>query len=286
MTIVLRTIQETREWVQQCRSKGESIGLVPTMGFLHEGHISLMRQARASCTRTIASIFVNPLQFGPNEDFERYPRNFQRDLALLEEAGVDAVFAPEVAEMYPRPLKTKVEVSDLTTGLCGVSRPGHFTGVTTVVSKLFHIVTPDKAFFGQKDAQQAIVLQRMVADLNFPLELVICPIIREADGLAMSSRNVYLTPNQRAQAPVLYQSLCHATQVIKDGESSVPAVVAQIKRMISSAPLAQIDYVQVVDLDTLQEVEQITGPVLIALAVRFGTTRLIDNVMLLKSEGE
>ena len=267
------------------------VALVPTMGYLHEGHASLLRKARAENDLVVLSIFVNPIQFGPNEDFERYPRDPEKDLALAEREGVDFVFLPTVEEMYPEPTRTHIKVDGLTDVLCGASRPGHFDGVTTVVGKLFHIVQPDRAYFGQKDAQQVAVITRMVEDLNFDIEVIPCPIVREADGLALSSRNVYLSPEERQAALVFSRSLEDA-RAKAEGETPVTAgeLREAIREKISAEPLANIDYVEVSDfpeLSPLAEDERVDAAgrqkgVLIAVAVKFGTTRLIDNVILTK----
>lgn len=267
------------------------VALVPTMGYLHEGHASLLRKARAENDLVVLSIFVNPIQFGPNEDFERYPRDPEKDLALAEREGVDFVFLPTVEEMYPEPTRTHIKVDGLTDVLCGASRPGHFDGVTTVVGKLFHIVQPDRAYFGQKDAQQVAVITRMVEDLNFDIEVIPCPIVREADGLALSSRNVYLSPEERQAALVLSRSLEDA-RAKAEGQTPVTAgeLREEIREKISAEPLANIDYVEVSDfpeLSPLAEDERVDAVgrqkgVLIAVAVKFGTTRLIDNVILTK----
>ncbi|MGN8769703.1 pantoate--beta-alanine ligase [Paenibacillus barengoltzii] len=267
------------------------VALVPTMGYLHEGHASLLRKARAENDLVVLSIFVNPIQFGPNEDFERYPRDPEKDLALAEREGVDFVFLPTVEEMYPEPTRTHIKVDGLTDVLCGASRPGHFDGVTTVVGKLFHIVQPDRAYFGQKDAQQVAVITRMVEDLNFDVEVIPCPIVREADGLALSSRNVYLSPEERQAALVLSRSLEDA-RAKAEGQTPVTAgeLREEIREKISAEPLANIDYVEVSDfpeLSPLAEDERVDAAgrqkgVFIAVAVKFGTTRLIDNVILTK----
>ncbi|RRJ66295.1 pantoate--beta-alanine ligase [Paenibacillus oralis] len=273
------------------KGKNLRIALVPTMGYLHEGHASLLRKARGENDLVVLSVFVNPIQFGPNEDFERYPRDAEKDLALAEREGVDAVFMPSVEEMYPRPTRTQVKVAELTERLCGASRPGHFDGVTTVVSKLFHIVQPDRAYFGQKDAQQVAVIAQMTEDLNFDVEIVPCPIVREPDGLALSSRNVYLSPEERKAALVLSGSLLQAQEKAR-GEGPVTAgeIRADLIQAINAEPLADIDYVEITDfpglsplVDTkrLDEGSREAG-VLIAVAVKFGTTRLIDNVILTK----
>ncbi|WP_019122414.1 pantoate--beta-alanine ligase [Brevibacillus massiliensis] len=277
----ITTISELRRELQLIRQEGKSIGLVPTMGYLHAGHLSLVEAAREACDAVVMSIFVNPLQFGPNEDFERYPRDLARDSKLAESAGVDFLFTPSVEEMYPQPILTKVSVGQVSEPLCGRNRPGHFDGVATVVSKLFHIVWPDKAFFGQKDAQQLAVIEQMVFDLSMPITVVGCPIVREADGLALSSRNVYLNEAERSQATVLYRSLQAAQQMLRGGETSVAAVRDLVIEMINDQPLAEIDYVEVVNYPSMSPVEEFRPgqQICIAVAVRFGRTRLIDNVI-------
>jgi pantoate--beta-alanine ligase len=259
-----------------------AVGFVPTMGFLHAGHASLIKAAKAQSDLVVLSIFVNPLQFGPNEDFDKYPRDAARDLHLAESEGVDIVFSPSVEEMYPRPIQTTVSVSGLTARLCGASRPGHFDGVATVVSKLFHIVQPDKAFFGQKDAQQVAVIQQMVDDLNIPVNIVPCPILREADGLAMSSRNVYLSKAERRQALVLSQSLAIAADFIRDHPRfSTEELVTAVSNHIRTASLGEIDYVEVLAYPSLQPFKRSdeldSDQVIVALAVKFSKARLIDN---------
>ncbi len=276
---VIEKIKDLKAIIRSQKSSGKTIGLVPTMGYLHDGHLSLVKASRDENDFTIMSIFVNPTQFGPNEDFDSYPRDMERDTKLAEAAGVDVIFAPSKDEMYPDGYKTYVEVEDITNVLCGKSRPGHFRGVTTVVAKLFNIVEPDKAYFGQKDAQQVIVLRKMVKDLNMNLEIVTCPIVRESDGLAMSSRNTYLSPEERSGALALSQSLFEAEKIIKDGERDAAKIIGYIKNRISQVEVAEIDYVEITDIDDLKSVEHIAGKVLIALAVRFGRTRLIDNVI-------
>ncbi len=256
------------------------LGLVPTMGYLHEGHISLARRAKAECDHVAVSIFVNPTQFGPNEDLAKYPRDLDRDLHLLEDAGVDLVWTPMPDVMYPPGFQTWVEVEEMTRPLEGAQRPGHFRGVTTVVTKLFNAVQPSKAYFGQKDAQQAAVIRRMTDDLNFPIEIVVCPIVREPDGLAMSSRNVYLDPDQRKAATVLYRSLSAAKAAYKKGERNAEKLRQIMKATLASEPLAQMQYVSCANYDTLQELEKITGKTLLSMAVFFGKTRLIDNFVL------
>lgn len=278
---LIRTVQAMRQAVKAARQAGKRIGFVPTMGYLHQGHLTLMRQARQECDFVVVSIFVNPTQFGPNEDFDRYPRNLERDMELCSSVPVDAIFHPDVAEMYPQPFLTQVSVSQITDTLCGASRPGHFGGVATVVTKLLNIVRPDVAFFGQKDAQQVAVIRRMVRDLNMDdMEIRPVPTVREADGLALSSRNVYLSPEERQGALVLSRSLRFAQERVAAGERDMAALRNAMAEMIAAEPLAQIDYVQIVDYDTLQPVEALQGKALAALAVKFGKTRLIDNCIL------
>jgi len=283
---VVHTISDLRARVQAFRRSSEKpVGFVPTMGFLHEGHASLMRQARERCGLVVLSIFVNPLQFGPNEDFERYPRDAERDLQVAEAAGADIVFMPDVAEMYPRQNRTTVSVTGVSERLCGASRPGHFDGVATVVSKLFHMVQPDQAFFGLKDAQQVAVIQQMVNDLNFPVEIVPCPILREADGLALSSRNVYLSEDERKQALVLSQSLTKAESYVQSHSNFAAQELAQlVQNHILSVPLARIDYVEVLEYPSLVPFESTylsdLTTIIVAVAVKFGNTRLIDNIIL------
>ncbi len=275
----IKDIQTMREFVRQQRQAGKRIGFVPTMGYLHDGHLSLVRVAQEAADTVVMSIFVNPLQFGVGEDYGEYPRDLTRDARLAEEAGVAAVFAPSVAEMYPAGYATFVEVEKLTEGLCGASRPGHFRGVTTVVTKLLNIVQPDVAVFGQKDAQQAAVIQRMVRDLNMPVRIIVAPTVREADGLAMSSRNVYLNEEQRRASLVLFKSLQMAQERIAAGDRNAASLRQAMVEFIEAEPLAEIDYVEIVNAESLQPVEDIAGRVLIALAVRFGSTRLIDNAV-------
>ncbi len=270
-------IAELREIITMQKQLGRVIALVPTMGYLHRGHLSLIERAKQTGAFIVMSIFVNPLQFGPNEDYSSYPRDLERDADLVENAGVDALFHPSSEEMYPRPMATYVEVGQLDTVLCGAKRPGHFRGVATLVSKLFHIVQPDLAFFGQKDYQQYLVIQRMVSDLNLPIEVCPVSIVREEDGLALSSRNVFLTPEQRREAKVLSQSLNEAETCLRAGERSARKLEKQLRDRISSQCHGVIDYVEVRDAGDLSEVTIIERPVLIALAVKFGSTRLIDN---------
>ncbi len=280
MMKICRTVEETRAWSRKLRKDGKTLGVVPTMGALHDGHLSLVRAARAQCDVVAASIFVNPTQFGPNEDFSRYPRTFERDSELLEKDNVDFVFAPSAEEMYPAGAVTWVTVDGLSTRLCGKSRPVHFRGVTTVVSKLFHVIEPDRAFFGQKDAAQVAVIKRMVRDLNMPVQIVVCPIVREADGLAMSSRNAYLNPEQRKQALVLSRSLQAVRRSFEQGERSATALIAVGKEEFQRESEVRLDYLEVVDPDELTPVESVSSPTLVAIAAFVGTTRLIDNIML------
>jgi len=276
---IAETIEAVRGLVAQARRQGRRVGLVPTMGALHRGHVSLIEAARAACDSVVVSIFVNPTQFGPGEDFQAYPRPMDEDLRACREAGVDVVFAPSAKQMYRRPQKAWVDVEGLAEGLCGRSRPGHFRGVATVCAKLFNIVGPDAAFFGQKDGQQAAVIRRMAEDLNMPLEIVVCPTVREADGLAMSSRNRYLTARERAVAPLVYKSLEAARAAVDKGERNVEAIQEQMRRVLGQSPLIQPEYVSVVDAETMQELKQVRGRVMIAAAVRLGTARLIDNIV-------
>jgi pantoate--beta-alanine ligase len=257
-----------------------TLGLVPTMGYLHEGHLSLIRQAKAGCDHVFVSIFVNPTQFGPSEDLSKYPRDLERDLSLISPLGVDVVWTPTAEEMYPPGYQTWVEVDALTHPLEGAMRPGHFKGVTTVVAKLFNAVQPHKAYFGQKDAQQHTVIRQMVRDLNFPLEVVICPIVREADGLAMSSRNKYLSEADREAATVLFRALSAAKKLYEGGERSAEALREKMKDVILNEPLAQMQYVSCANFDTLQELDVVDGKALLSMAVLFGKTRLIDNFVL------
>ena len=276
---VIETISDLKAIIRTQKNLGRVIGLVPTMGYLHEGHLSLVNMSRQNNDYTVMSIFVNPTQFGPNEDFDRYPRDLERDLKLAEAAGVDVVFAPSVKEMYPDGYKTYVNVEGITEVLCGKSRPGHFRGVTTIVTKLFNIVEPHRAYFGQKDAQQVAVIKQMVKDLNMNVEIITCPIVREEDGLAMSSRNVYLSPEERKSAVILSKSLMEAEELIKKGETDAKKIRKYIIDRIQTEKNAVIDYVEVVNADTLENVDEIKGRVLVALAVKFGSTRLIDNVI-------
>ena len=276
--IIAKTIREVRENIAQWRREGFSVGLVPTMGYLHEGHASLVDRAVADCDRVVVSDFVNPTQFAPNEDLESYPRDFGHDCKLLEEHGCDMVFYPSVEEMYAPNAATYVEILDeMPKQLCGKTRPIHFRGVCTVVSKLFNIVQPDKAFFGQKDAQQLAVIRRMVRDLSYGIEIVGCPIVRENDGLAKSSRNTYLDANERKAALVLSKAVFRGEYLVKSGVTDGEKVLAEMTAIISAEPLAKIDYVSAVDGETMLPVDAITNGVLVAMAVYIGKTRLIDN---------
>lgn len=272
---VISSIEE----IKKIKRYNISIGFVPTMGYLHEGHISLIKKAREENDIVITSIFVNPTQFGPNEDFEKYPRDESRDLQKCEENGCDIVFLPQVDEMYPDSFLTFVQVEELGKGLCGKSRPTHFRGVTTVLTKLFNIVKPDRAYFGQKDAQQLVIVKKMVEDLNMDVEIIGCPIVREADGLAISSRNTYLSPEERNDALFLNKSLKLAKNLIKNGEKNISIIKNEMKETILSGNNNSIDYIEFVDTKTLNPVSEIKDKVLIAIAVKVGKTRLIDNIV-------
>lgn len=279
--MIITTISELRDYLREQRSQGKTVGLVPTMGFLHEGHLSLIREARKGNNIVVVSDFVNPTQFGPNEDFDTYPRNIERDTKLAKDAGADVIFHPSVDEMYPASSSTFVEVeSGITKVLCGASRPTHFKGVTTVVSMLFNIVQPDRAYFGQKDAQQAAVLIKMINDLHMNIELITCPIVRENDGLAMSSRNTYLSAEERKQAVVLNQALKAGKDAFEKGEKKASKLMKIITDKINEMPLAEIDYVDILDFPSLEPISTIEKEVLAAVAVKFGNTRLIDNEIL------
>ena len=278
---VVKTIQEVRNEIKSWKKEGLTVGLVPTMGYLHEGHKSLIVRAVAENDRVVVSDFVNPMQFGPTEDLASYPRDIEADAKLCEEAGATLIFNPEPEEMYKDGFCSFVDMTGLTNALCGLSRPVHFRGVCTVVSKLFNIVQPDKAYFGEKDAQQLAVVKRMVKDLNMPLEIVGCPIIREADGLAKSSRNTYLSEEGRKQALVLSKSIFMGKKMVEDGERDPEKVKKAMRDLIESAPMATIDYVEIVDVNTMQSVDKIQGEILCAIAVKIGNeARLIDNFML------
>ncbi len=276
---VVEKIQDLKHIINQLRQEGQSIGFVPTMGFLHEGHLSLVRAARRENDFVVVSIFVNPIQFGAGEDYEDYPRDLERDQHLASQAGCDLIFSPTVTEMYPAGYGTYVEVEQLTDTLCGSHRPGHFRGVTTVVAKLFNLVMPHRVYFGQKDAQQALVLNKMVLDLNMDLQFQIQPTVREEDGLAMSSRNKYLDPKQRREAAVLFKSLQEAEKMIQSGEIKAGSVKHAMDELIRGGSDSEIEYVEIVDIQSLRPVETIQGQCLVALAVRFGKTRLIDNII-------
>lgn len=280
MVRIVEQIGDMRALVADARRDRRVIGLVPTMGALHAGHLSLMQQARKECDVVIVSIFVNPSQFGPNEDFNNYPRTWDDDLAACHSAGVDAVFYPSIDEMYPEGWGTWVEVAGITDKLCGKSRPTHFRGVATVVTKLLNIVQPDKAFFGQKDAQQVVVLKKMVRDLNMACEIVMAPIVRDPDGLAKSSRNVYLSPEQRQAALVLHQSLAKARASVLAGERDVKTIKGLVLDCIKSEPLANVDYVELYSFPALADIDKLAQDSLLAVAVKFGATRLIDNIIL------
>jgi pantoate--beta-alanine ligase len=277
---ICKTIEEMRSASSATRREGKRFGFVPTMGALHEGHLSLVRAAKAKSDVVAVSIFVNPLQFGPTEDLAKYPRSFERDRELLEKEAVDILFAPQNEEMYPQGAVTYVTVEGLSEKLCGSSRPGHFRGVTTVVAKLFHIVEPDLAFFGQKDAAQATIIRRMVRDLNLPVEVVVCPIVREPDGLAMSSRNAYLSPQERKTALVLNRSLTETKNRFDQGERNAIALIAVGKQIVAQEPAARLDYFEILDPGTLDPIPALTSPALVAVAAFVGNTRLIDNILL------
>lgn len=277
---VVNTINEVREAVKAWHKQGLTVGLVPTMGYLHEGHASLIARASKENDRVVVSDFVNPIQFAPNEDLASYPRDIDRDAKVCEENGADIIFHPTPEEMYHKDFSTFVDITGPSEELCGKSRPIHFRGVCTVVSKLFLIASPDRAYFGQKDAQQLAVIKRMVRDLNFDIEIVGCPIIREADGLAKSSRNTYLNPEERKAAVILHKALEKGKELVLNGEKSAKAVIDTVTQIINSEPLAKIDYVQVVDFPNIKVVEDINGDILTAVAVYIGKTRLIDNFII------
>ena len=277
---IVNTIQEVRTQVKGWKKEGLSVGLVPTMGYLHEGHQSLIQRAVEKCDRVVVSIFVNPMQFGPTEDLESYPRDLDADAALCEKTGANLIFHPEVEEMYENGFCSFVDMNGLTGELCGKTRPVHFRGVCTVVSKLFNIVTPDQAFFGQKDAQQLAVIKRMVKDLNMDIQIVGCPIIREADGLAKSSRNTYLSVEERKAALILSKTIFMGKELVENRTRDASALIKVMKQSIDTEPLAKIDYVEVVSMDTIEKTDHIYGNVLIAMAVYIGKTRLIDNFII------
>ena len=278
--VVFEKNTQMKDYITDRRKIGHTIGFVPTMGYLHEGHLALVKEANKNCQTVVVSIFVNPTQFGPHEDFDRYPRDVERDLRMLQDEGVDAVFMPSTSEIYPPGYVTYVRLKGLTDCLCGRSRPGHFDGVATVVTKLFNIVRPDKAFFGQKDGQQVLVIRKMVEDLNMEPEIVTVPTVREPDGVAMSSRNVYLSKEERKAAPVLYRGLTAAEVAFKNGERDPQRLCKIVTDMIAGEPLARVDYVEIRSIPNLDPVEVINGPALLAVAVYFKNVRLIDNVVL------
>lgn len=277
---IIRKIRSLRKKISELKIEGKTIGFVPTMGALHEGHFSLIRQARKVNDSVAVSIFVNPLQFGQKEDFKKYPRNLKQDASLCRREKVDIIFYPDTKEFYPADYKTYVQVESLSGVLCGKFRPGHFKGVTTVVLKLFNLIEPDIAYFGQKDAQQAVIIRRMAKDLNLEVKIKVMPTVRETDGLAMSSRNVYLSEEERKDALVLYQSLNSAKELIKKGVRDADKIIDSMKKFIRQKKRARVDYVSIVDLDNLEPIKQISGICLIAAAVWIGKTRLIDNIIM------
>jgi pantoate--beta-alanine ligase len=279
MMEVAKTIASVREKIKAARNQDQKIGLVPTMGALHIGHIALIERAVKECDYVVVSIFVNPAQFGPGEDLEKYPRPLEADLEICEKAGVDLVFTPTTEQMYGTANLTWVTVEKLTEPLCGRFRPGHFRGVTTVCAKLFNIVQPDIAYFGQKDGQQAIVIKKMVADLNMPLQLVVYPTVREPNGLAVSSRNQYLTEQQKKDATLIYESLQECRKLVEDGVTDTKSIVAQMREILNQAQAIKIEYVSILDTETLQEIGSVDRQVLAAVAVRIGHARLIDNIL-------
>jgi pantoate--beta-alanine ligase len=276
---VVKKIKVMQKLADKYRAEKKIIGFVPTMGYLHEGHLNLVKIAKKKSDLCVVSIFVNPLQFGPQEDYHIYPRNFSRDKKLLKDLGVDIIFYPEVKEMYPEEQLTFVQVKKLSEGLCGRSRPGHFEGVATVVAKLFNIVKPHIAVFGQKDYQQAVIIKKMVKDLNFDVKIIVAPTVREKDGLACSSRNSYLSEKERKEAVVLYQSLLLAKKMIAEGERNPEEIIKEMTKLITTKSSGKIDYIEIVDANTLQPVKEIRGKVCIALAVFFNKARLIDNIL-------
>ncbi|OIO38442.1 MAG: pantoate--beta-alanine ligase [Candidatus Omnitrophica bacterium CG1_02_49_10] len=278
--IVFRSIGKTRDYLEEARRKRRSVGFVPTMGYLHEGHLSLIRKARRDNDVVVVSIFVNPTQFGPNEDLSRYPRDLKRDKRLLRAEGVDLLFYPSVRSLYPDGFKAYIEVKGLSGVMCGSSRPAHFRGVCTVVAKLFNIIMPDIAYFGRKDAQQAVIVKKMASDLNMNVSIEALPIVREKDGLAMSSRNSYLSKTERRDAPIIFRSLREAERAVKAGVRDAGKIKSLVKSFLRASKSMKIDYVNVVDEVTLEEVKRVTKPALLAVAVRMGRTRLIDNIVL------
>ena len=276
---IVASPEDVRKKVKEWRKEGLSVGLVPTMGYLHEGHQSLIQKSVEQNDRTVVSVFVNPIQFGPKEDLATYPRDLERDAKLCEDTGADLIFHPEPSDMYADDFCTFIDMDKVTKNLCGKTRPTHFRGVCTVCGKLFHIVAPDRAYFGQKDAQQLAVIRRMVRDLNFDLEIVGCPIVREEDGLAKSSRNTYLSPAERQAATILHKALAEGEELINNGETNATVIKETIRSRIDTEPLAEIDYVEVVDFDSIEPIDRIRGNVLVAIAVYIGKTRLIDNII-------
>ncbi len=277
---IIKTISEIREALTMERLSGKTIGFVPTMGYFHEGHLALIREARRMCDVVVISIFINPIQFGPSEDYNSYPRDFKRDSRLAKREGVDYIFSPSVEEMYPSPYLTYVNVEKITKKLCGAQRPGHFKGVATVVTKLFNVIEPDQAFFGEKDAQQFLVIKKMASDLSLAIEIFGVPTVREKDGLAMSSRNIYLNSEERKAATVLFHSLSLARTLIDAGERDVVRIKEKMLNIIRSEPLVDLEYLSICDVGTLEEVFLISGKVLIVLAARVGKARLIDNIFI------
>ncbi|MCL5773122.1 MAG: pantoate--beta-alanine ligase [Firmicutes bacterium] len=275
----IESILEMKAWSSTTKAQGKKIAFVPTMGYLHKGHLELIKKAKERCPRVVSSIFVNPKQFGPSEDYANYPRNLERDRELAEWAGTDVLFVPKAEEMYPEDYSTYVEVEELSDVLCGASREGHFKGVATVVMKLFNIVQPYEAFFGEKDAQQLIIIRKMIKDLNMDIKIISVPTIRETDGVALSSRNKYLNEEERKQAVCLYQSILRAKEMIDSGERSAEKIKAGMEKVIKEKPLAGIDYIEIVDASKLKKLDSISGRVLVALSVKIGKARLIDNIM-------
>jgi len=279
---IIRTIKNLRNAINRTKLKGKTIGFVPTMGALHQGHLSLMRQAVKENDIVVASIFVNPTQFGPKEDFKKYPRNLKQDARLCRKVGVDIIFYPDIKEMYPDNCQTYVSVLELSDCLCGEFRSGHFKGVATVVAKLFNIVQPDVAYFGQKDAQQAIIIKKLVSDLNMPLKIEIMPTVRDKDGLALSSRNVYLNPEERKDALILYRALNLAKDLIRKGDVNSTNIIQRMRQLISKKKSAKVQYISIVDLEDLKPIHKIKDKALVALAAWIGKTRLIDNIIVKK----
>ncbi|MFH0796093.1 MAG: pantoate--beta-alanine ligase [Candidatus Omnitrophota bacterium] len=278
---IVKTISEVRRIVSHARNAGKAIGFVPTMGALHKGHLSLIRASRKECGFRVVSIFVNPTQFGPKEDYRKYPQDLKRDTRMVEKEGIDLIFAPEADEIYPEGYQTCVEVENLPRNLCGKYRPGHFPGVATVVLKLFHIVSPDQAYFGWKDAQQLIIIKKMVEDLNLPIKVVGLPTVREKDGLAMSSRNQYLSPEERTSAPILYKHLKNVKRMVETKQKSLKEALKETQKNLNKNPLIKLQYLEAVDLKRVEPVTENTrGKVLVAVAAFFGSTRLIDNIII------